>query len=303
MLDAFFEGLGSNATEVLSANLDRASARLVQLVEAEQRRFMAKPRYDEVVELKTFSPARATDREVSADRHSAFSKSLAYEGWERSLFPLAWFDSRTERTVANMVDSDRDVECWVRLHIGELPILWSSGGRKVVIENDGTHYVVEVKMNKEMSSADMLGKREAARRWANHVTADSRTRQGVLTGVRVRRGHGEGFLGRPEESGSVTRSSPRGPDGLAMRRDDPPGAEELWPVAVQDVEDHLLGLIFDRRLKILAGVVAEPPDEVGAGIGHHVSVDLEFESEPYSCRAHLSSPRGEGWLWRCGRPQ
>jgi type III restriction enzyme len=74
-----------------------------------------------------------------------------------------------------MVDSDRDVECWVRLHIGELPILWSSGGREVVIENDGTHYVVEVKMNKEMSSADMLGKREAARRWANHVTADSRT--------------------------------------------------------------------------------------------------------------------------------
>jgi type III restriction enzyme len=43
LLDAFFEGLGSKATEVLSANLDRGSARLVQLVEAEQRRFMAKP--------------------------------------------------------------------------------------------------------------------------------------------------------------------------------------------------------------------------------------------------------------------
>jgi len=40
------------------------------------------------------------------------------------------------------------------------------------VEDDGTHWVVEVKMDKEMSSDDLKGKREAARRWANHVTAD-----------------------------------------------------------------------------------------------------------------------------------
>jgi type III restriction enzyme len=28
-------------------------------------------------------------------------------------------------------------------------------------------------MNKEMGSADVQGKREAAKRWANHVTADA----------------------------------------------------------------------------------------------------------------------------------
>ena len=43
----------------------------------------------------------------------------------------------------------------------------------IVIEDDGTHWIVEVKMN-EMMSADVLGKREAAKRWANYVTADER---------------------------------------------------------------------------------------------------------------------------------
>lgn len=111
------------------------------------------------------------------DRHGAFAKTLAYEGWERSLFPVEWFDSKPERTVANIVDAADAVLCWVRLHIGELPILWNGAGQEynpdlVVIEGSGDHWVVEVKMDKEMNSADVLGKREAAKRWANYVTAD-----------------------------------------------------------------------------------------------------------------------------------
>jgi type III restriction enzyme len=177
LLDAFLEGLGSKAAEVLSANLERAGARLVRLVEQEQRRFTAKPQYDELLDLKEFNPPRATDISASADRHGSFFKSTAYEGWQRSLYALEWFDSRTERTVANVVDGDENVKCWVRLHTGELPILWSSAGQQynpdlIVVENDGTHWVVEVKMNKEMTSADVLGKRDAAIRWANTVTAN-----------------------------------------------------------------------------------------------------------------------------------
>ncbi len=177
MLDAFFDGLGNKAVEVLSANLDRAGARLVRLIESEQRRFMAKPSFEEVVEIKVFDPVRVTDKDVSGNRHGAFSKALAYEGWNRGMFPLAWFDSAPERTVANIVDDDESVAWWVRLHIGDLPILWNGAGQQynpdlIVIETDGTHWVVEVKMDKEMTSADVQGKREAARRWANYVTAD-----------------------------------------------------------------------------------------------------------------------------------
>jgi type III restriction enzyme len=36
------------------------------------------------------------------------------------------------------------------------------------------HWVVEVKMDKEMSSADVKGKRDTARRWANYVSGDDK---------------------------------------------------------------------------------------------------------------------------------
>lgn len=177
LLDAFIEGIGKNVLGVLSANQDRAGARLVQLVESEQRRFMSKPAYTTVVQVDDFDPIRVTDRPVSDDRFGAFSRSMAYQGWKRSTMPLVWFDSSPERSVANMVDDDLTVAWWVRLHIGDLPILWNNGGQNynpdlIVIDKDDTHWVVETKMNKEMSSADVLAKREAAKRWANYVTAD-----------------------------------------------------------------------------------------------------------------------------------
>ncbi len=177
LLEAFLAGLGSKAEEVLSANLDRAGARLVRLVAEERRRFMAKPSYEEVVRVENFKPVRVTDRDTTKDRLGPFAKSMAYEGWSRSIFLVEWFDSEPERRVANMVDSDDKVTAWVRLHINELPILWNSGGQQynpdlIVVEDDGTHWVVEVKMDKEMASQDVKAKREAAQRWANHVSAD-----------------------------------------------------------------------------------------------------------------------------------
>ncbi len=177
MLDAFFDGLGNQADEVLSANLERAGARLIRLVGDEQRRFMAKPSYQEVVRVEAFTPARSTDKTMSADRLGPFSKSLAYEGWTRSLFQVEWFDSAPERTIANMVDGDEEVDAGYASTSTNCRSCGNSGGEQynpdfIVIEEDGSHWVVEVKMDKEMASADVQGEREAATRWANHVSAD-----------------------------------------------------------------------------------------------------------------------------------
>ena len=176
LMDAFFDGLGDKSGEVLSANLERAGARLIRLVMDEQRRFQAKPTYTEVVELNEFAPTRMTDRPVSDDRFGPFARSIAYCGWKRSMYSVAWFDSEPERRVANAVDDDEGVRSWVRLHINDLPILWNSGGHEynpdlIVIDCD-VHWVVEVKMDKELKSADVVAKRDAAKRWANHVNAD-----------------------------------------------------------------------------------------------------------------------------------
>ncbi|MDQ3573322.1 MAG: DEAD/DEAH box helicase family protein [Actinomycetota bacterium] len=179
ILDAFLDGMGDKAEDVLSAYEERATARLIAAVTEEQRRFSAQPQYDEVVQLVVIGGARVTDREVSKDRTGKFLKSIAYNGWKKSLYPLDWFDSEPERAVANIVDDASEVACWVRLHVGDLPILWRSDGREynadlIVVEVDGTHWIVEVKRNIDITSDEVQGKRRAAQRWVNHVNSDDK---------------------------------------------------------------------------------------------------------------------------------
>jgi type III restriction enzyme len=179
LIDAFVTGMGDKVDEVLSAYQERATARLIALVTEEQRRHTAAPQYDEVVELAEVGGVRVTDREVSKDRTGKFLKSVAYNGWKQSLYALDWFDSEPERAVANIVDDADEVQCWVRLHVGDLPILWRSDGREynadlIVVENDRMHWIVEVKRDDDISSEDVLAKRKAAERWVNYVNADDK---------------------------------------------------------------------------------------------------------------------------------
>ena len=51
---------------------------LIKLVGDEQRRFMVKPSYQEVVKVEDFNPVRSTGKELTADRFGPFSKSLVY---------------------------------------------------------------------------------------------------------------------------------------------------------------------------------------------------------------------------------
>jgi type III restriction enzyme len=178
IIDAFLAGLGDRAEEVLSANIARAGARLIRLVSEKQRQYMIKPTVEEIVELRELNPIRVTDKAVTSDRLGPFARSVAYDGWKRSMYPVAWFDSEPERRVANMVDEDSGVSCWIRLSVKDLPILWNGEGREynpdlIVIDNDETHWLVEVKMDKEMGSEDVQGKRKAAMTWTNHVNAAS----------------------------------------------------------------------------------------------------------------------------------
>lgn len=40
----------------------------------------------------------------------------------------------------------------------------------IAVGADGTHWLIESKMEKELESAEVRGKESAALRWANHVT-------------------------------------------------------------------------------------------------------------------------------------
>lgn len=177
ILDAFFDGLNGGADELLSAYLDRATAQLLAMVNAEARRFTAKPRHDEAVKPTTFEKTRVNTRPVSSNRHGAFDRRSAYDGWSsRALYAIAWFDSTPERDFANILDDDSGLEAWLRLHTGDLPIVWAADGRQynpdfIALDTSGGGWLIEVKSDKDLNTSDVQGKREAAKRWANMVNA------------------------------------------------------------------------------------------------------------------------------------
>jgi type III restriction enzyme len=175
LIDSLFEGLGTEAQDLLSRYFDRVAARLISLITRRQRAVAAKPDYKEVVEIIPFEASRIAKDEISGDRTGAFRKSIAFE-YEKSLYAQDWFDSSTERTVANLLDESAEVAYFVRLQRKDLPILWAEGREYnpdfVAVESDGAHFIVEVKMDREMTSEMVIEKRTAARRWANYVNAD-----------------------------------------------------------------------------------------------------------------------------------
>lgn len=176
---AFIDGLGYRAEELLSAYLDRAAARLIALVNAEARMSASQVTYDEVVEVVEFSKIRLARPITTGNLAGKFERGVGYS-YSKSLYAQDWFDSGTERDVANILDAAGAVAFWLRLQRGDLPILWAAhrdyNPDFIVVEKDGSHHVVEVKMQKEMGSADVEAKRKAARRWANHVNKSGKVK-------------------------------------------------------------------------------------------------------------------------------
>ena len=179
ILDAFIDGLGKEAETILSSYMDRAAARLIQIITDEHRRFVAKPTFEEVVELHEFRPVRHGKTSVSKDRFGTFRRGVAYVGWSRSLYEQNWFDSSTERALANVVDETKGVDVWVRLLTRDLEIRWDGGNYNpdFLVAEGSVRWLVETKADRDLATENVQSKREAAQRWANHVSADNLLRK------------------------------------------------------------------------------------------------------------------------------
>jgi type III restriction enzyme len=179
IVDAFIDGLNGDVAELLSAYLQRASARLLGGIREEIQKATSQPRYIETVASLPLGAERmAPPTAVSADRFGPFVRRQRYVGWSQCLYGEVWFDSSPERDVANMIDSSGDVRVWVRLHRGDLKILWQDeeGSARwynpdfVVITADETSWIVEVKADNDLHDVDVQRKRRAAQRWATRVS-------------------------------------------------------------------------------------------------------------------------------------
>ncbi len=179
LVDALVDGVGADAENVLSAYPERAVAGIVAKIKDRQRAFVPKPDFRGEVKLEPFIKVREARATVYGDRFGPFARGVGYTGFAKSLYEQDWFDSGSaERDLANLIDDAPEVAVWVRLQRGDLPLPWRGPNEAyhpdfVVIETTGKRYIIEGKRDTDADREDVAQKREAAARWANHVTTAS----------------------------------------------------------------------------------------------------------------------------------
>jgi type III restriction enzyme len=111
-------------------------------------------------------------RQTVEDR-SRISQML-FGGFQRGLYSVQKFDSDTERRLAIILD--RDSQKWFRPASGQFQISYKQGVSQhdyqpdFVAETADCIYMLEPKAKNEMTSPDVLAKKEAAVTWCNRAT-------------------------------------------------------------------------------------------------------------------------------------
>lgn len=187
IVDAVVAGMGAQAPELLSAYPQRCAHQLTARVAAalkalgpQQVALVADS--GQMVELG--KPRTARRKMLDQHPDGAFAspaqgRRTAFGGWEKCLYDYAWFDSAPEYKVAVALDRAAAVQVWARLHINDVSITWTAGGRSynpdfVVIEDVGqvrTGWLVETKGDDRMGSAEVAGKRLAAKGFLTTVNS------------------------------------------------------------------------------------------------------------------------------------
>lgn len=177
--DTVIKAMGKEAEARLSSYLETAKRRVRQL-STEKLKAIQKDGiiFNDDVRLEPLAKPRKTTKFHQHEQVENFEKTTAYNGWKKNLYEYAWFDSSPEYTTAKAIDAAESVVVWARLHNNDIPITWTTSERSynpdlvVVEEIDGqrVHWLVEVKMNKEITSEEVIAKRKAAVTWSNTVT-------------------------------------------------------------------------------------------------------------------------------------
>lgn len=182
---AFLRGADVTAETPWRAEHGRlATARLTEWISTQQTSSPAREvrevqhvRWPEPTDRSETRPP--ADRQVVTDR-SDFERWYPYSGWEKAVYEINSFDAySTEFLLASLFEKARGVDAWIRIdQTVPLRITYLAGAVQksyepdfIVIDTQGTYWIVEGKADGEMTSDVVLAKRDAARAWVNTVNA------------------------------------------------------------------------------------------------------------------------------------
>jgi type III restriction enzyme len=107
-----------------------------------------------------------------------FVRSQPYTGWDKSIYDAVAFDSYSaEFALAELLDDDPAIKAWTRLDRSvPLSMPYREGGRIrdyfpdfLALTTDGTVWILEGKADDQITSENVLAKRDAAHRWLQTV--------------------------------------------------------------------------------------------------------------------------------------
>lgn len=161
-----------------------ATARLAEWVNTKQTSSPARE-VKTVDHVRWPEPPTVIETRPPADRHvitssAEFTRNYPYEGWTKSIYEINTFDAySTEFRLASQFEASNEVQAWIRINLTvplRIPYHVSAIQRQyepdfIVIDDQGTHWIVEGKADSEMTSNVVVAKRDAAREWVNTVNA------------------------------------------------------------------------------------------------------------------------------------
>ena len=184
---AFLNGAGvTNETPWRKSHGQLATARLLEWIAAQQTSRPAREVTD-VTQVRWPDPEDRIELRAPQDRQlitrsADFERGYPYKGWAKSVYEVNAFDAySTEFKLAQMFESSTQVKAWIRVdNTVPLRINYLTGAVQreympdfIVIDDQGTNWIVEGKADTEMSNPIVLAKADAAKAWVTAVNSSA----------------------------------------------------------------------------------------------------------------------------------
>lgn len=182
---AFLKGAGvTNETPWRKSHGQLATARLVEWISVQQKSKPAR-QVTEVIQVKWPEPEERVELQKPQDRQliassREFTRGYPYSGWKKSVYAVNSFDAfSTEFRLSQIFETSPNVKAWIRVETSvPLRIHYILGAQQkdylpdfIVIDDQGTHWIVEGKSDVEMTSTVVLAKADAAKAWVSTVNS------------------------------------------------------------------------------------------------------------------------------------